>query len=244
MGWNISSHVVSLKGQDDIFIHTFGDGEHLCAVIDGHGDDRSVVDHVLRRLPVLCEELGSQLHLSEVISVLSEETDSMLSGACVSLAHLLPDGRMKVATLGDSPALWGSCDFQSITDLYGMAPHAVGSNIRERTRILLSGAKILGNYIRSPKNHDLLAVTRALGDAHFVPLLLREPEYAEARIEAGDFLLLCTDGFCDIRLPLSKTRVDWKHGISRRDTAAQLINAHTMKYGIYDDTTVIVAYRY
>jgi serine/threonine protein phosphatase PrpC len=239
MAWNISAHVVSLKGQDDIYVHTTDNESYFLAVLDGHGSNREVVNYALARLPDI-----HHLHLVDLIATLSTETNHMRSGACISLARLHVDGRIHVASLGDSPILWGPNEFQSIRDLYGLPPHGVSCNIHERTRIMISGGTTRGKYILSEDRSRMLAVTRSLGDSGFLPLILREPEYTEAQLSKGDFLLLCTDGFCDIQLPLSKMQIDWHVGVAAGYDAKQLIEQHISVHGVYDDTSVIVAYRY
>lgn len=212
--------------------------------MDGHGESRIVVDHIKRRLPALLQTCTAVPHLIDIVHTLATETNHMTSGACISIAHLLSDGTIRTTSLGDSPVLWGPNDFQSIHDLSGLAPHGVSNNIRERTRIMCMGAKTRGQYMMSPCGYRLLSVTRALGDADFVPLIDRTPEYAETQLSEGDFIMLCTDGFCDLQLPLSKTRIDWKYGIAQKQDAKQLVKTHSMIHGMYDDTSVIVAYRY
>jgi serine/threonine protein phosphatase PrpC len=248
MRWHITSRSVQIHGQDDSYIEQINDDEYLCVIIDGHGENRQVVDHVMKRLPEFSLLLKSPEHstcrILDFMSALSDETRLMHSGACVTMAHLCPQGDVHTASLGDAPSIWGSIDFQSITDIRYLQPHTIDSNIRERTRVLISGGKIVGTYMLSPDGKDLLQLTRALGDVSFRPLLMRVPEYAEINLSEGDFLLLCTDGFCDIRMPPTKTCIAWRNEVARRADAAEMVAQHMQRKGLYDDTTAIVAYRY
>ncbi len=239
--WQISTYTAPRTGQDDIYIDQIGLDEYIVAVLQGHGQDRSVVEHTLKRLPALTR---ARTALDTTISVLASETQHFRAGACISMAHLTGEGQVHMASLGDAPILWGPTDFQSMRDMGCLAPHSVRANTRERTRIMLKGGVIRGDTMLSPCGTRTLATTRSLGDCTFEQLIDRTPEYGEAHLSHSDFILLCTSSFCDLRLPITKTCIDWQSGIAQNAPAESLVDTHRKRHGMRDDTSLIVAYRY
>eukprot|EP00741_Cyanophora_paradoxa_P019098 tig00021122_g18440.t1 len=183
----------------------------LLAVFDGHGGAEAA-ELCAERLPELLGADGDALSdrpaaaLSQALEALHEEfvarfperpsTGTTAAAALLVRAAAAPP-RLVVANLGDCEAVLGADG--------GATPVHRGSSEGEAAGVRGRGGRIDEfGYVRLGEGDEgpCLAVTRAIGDADFAPVLSRAPHLAERVLAPGDaLLLLASDGLFDALPP-------------------------------------------
>lgn len=225
-------------------MHRFPSGIECVAVLDGHGESEETITHCLKRLPSLLKNIvpkNSERHVRKAFSTLFDETAAFKDGCTLSLAVLFDNGNAVVASLGDSPVVWGYANAKG-TSVSLLPSHDVYANARERQRLRKLGDTLRRGYVKNPQG-NMLAVSRALGNKSFRGLISGEPEVTSIVIPPGGYLMLATDGFLDFSIP-EQWWMGWLAYVEEKLSATEMLKRsfHRLR-GKGDDATVVVCYR-
>lgn len=200
---SIHQEIGDRSTQQDRFIACRNGDAFAFAVFDGHGGSATAemgANLLPPLLGMLQQEYGenSKRIVRETIRQLVSDTKKEVSGSSVSIVWIEPDKeKITVGVLGDSPIV--------VSPLNDTAFSAPQHNIRLcprdvafiRARIGkwdLGRASVKNGYIWDPSGDRGVNLTRALGDAGFEGLLLREPFVESWPFRQESILLLATDG--------------------------------------------------
>jgi serine/threonine protein phosphatase PrpC len=223
---SVHQEIGNRRDQQDRFVVCRIGSAFALAVFDGHSG-AATAEFGANLLPPLLGMLqrehggDSARIVREAILKLVTDTEGELAGSSVSIAWVEPDeDRIAVGVLGDSPIV---VSYPNGTFL--IAPqHDIHLCPEDVTVIKdkigeggLGRASVERGYIWDPSGLYGVNLTRALGDAKFKDLLLREPFVESWPFEPEALLLLATDG---VRYsPRGDPKVAWP----KHDAAAEAI---------------------
>lgn len=181
--------------QDRLCVHRIGPFL-LAAVFDGHGGEQAA-EFASTQFPICLSddlhELDAKPALKNAISHLVDALKDEYSGTTLTAALIDEAGaRVTLAVLGDSPALV----FQPDSDTPYCPPQhnlSLCPNDAEAIRALGLG-RISEGYIWDHSGDRGVNLTRALGDAAFRDLLIRDPHITTLPFPSGSLLLIGSDG--------------------------------------------------
>lgn len=159
----------------------------MLAVFDGHAGDE-VAESAAEALPALAE-IYAEAPLTDLFAELSSRLVEHSAGATATIARLR-SGELEFGVIGDSPIALLKTDGSFVTG----ACHNVRTNLEERAAAEARGGSYSRGYLFGDTLHYGLQMSRALGDRFMGAVLSREPEMGSVPVEAGDVLVLATDG--------------------------------------------------
>jgi len=219
-------------------------------LLDGHGGAQ-VADFASQHFPaIMSREVVRQHghHIRQVIKQTFVEVNRLVShfpsGSTASLLLAIED--KKKAT--QRPDVWvanvGDSTIFGLDHMSGARKLSVDHNVKmksEQDRILREGSlTIVEGYVCTPMGH-MLAVTRALGDADFGPVVTAEPHIVHVK-HAYPVFVLASDGIWDVmngkevwqKLQPPKERRAW------RESAYRLNHWRNTTFDQHDNSSVIV----
>lgn len=242
------------KMEDRILIEKFNAENHtfyIFMVLDGHGGYHVASFFQSNYIKVFKSFLKKQgvFDIRKTISDSFKYIDNLVkkyqSGTTVSMLMVIDDPRsMWLAHVGDSSA-YGvkvkgqkSHSVQLLTKLHNI------ENKSEKVRIVKSEhhETTESGYVAT-KSGDMLAVTRAIGDSDFGPIIKSSPTVRKLN-NSFDVIMIGTDGIWDVMngsevwnyvKPLYKNG-DW------RSSAYKLNKYRNEKYDQHDNTSIIFVY--
>ena len=226
MKWRVTSCTVtgSAKSENEdrtLVLEDKKRGLTLALLLDGH-NGCDLVDYCMRRVPEIFWD-EKENSPGNLISILARETMPFTSGATISAVLLHANGIIEVASLGDSPLVWGKC-FQAnpYLPLSYLPSHNIDVNPKEAERVQKLGAKIDGAYYRFGENSGH-QYTRGLGDQWAKDFLSREPEVGQDSLEPGGFVLLASDGFFTQGKPPEPLWTGWLPKVKTKESASDIL---------------------
>lgn len=220
-------------------------------LLDGHAGAQ-VADFASQHFPEL---LGREVvrqrgrHMRQVIKNTFLEVNRLVShfpsGSTASLLLVIEDTKRPgspevwLANVGDS-TVYG-IDYDS-----GARKLSVDHNVRmkaEQARILKEGTlKIVDGYVSTPNGH-MLAITRALGDTDFGPVVTAEPHIVHVK-HPYPLFALASDGLWDVvkgkevwqKLNTPRERRSW------RDAAYRINHWRNSTYSQHDNSSLVLVF--
>jgi len=183
--------------QEDRFVTVAIPGGIALAVMDGHrGLD--VAEYCAKVLPgqmKVIDRKHIRRSLECVMKRLCTDTKGMSAGSTISIACILQKV-VHIAYLGDSPIIVRTKN----GGFFVARDHDVATNAAEREAAIARGGRYKNDgYIRDGSPRNGLQITRALGDAHLGPIILREAEVHTVPLGPKSVVIVCTDGILNSR---------------------------------------------
>jgi len=221
----------------------------LCAVFDGHGG-KQVSDFCAAQFPnVLRARLEANSgkirpSLSEAFLEIDARLDTELPAehryatGTTALVMLFDGTDLWVANTGDSRAIMNK------GDRYAILSRDHKPNIKdERERI-----ESRGGIVANPGGYGIwrvngeLAVSRAIGDKRYRPLVIPDPEVRRLHFDPAlnRFFVIATDGLWDVVKNVEANAI--VSASSGPEDACKKLLAHAMRNGMEDNTTIIVGF--
>jgi serine/threonine protein phosphatase PrpC len=185
--------------QEDRFF-TASMPEGFCfGVFDGHGGV-DCAKKATRMFPSLLADAVGEPDatipdaLREVFARVNKATKDLHDGCTASIVFIPSScDAVHVAVLGDSPVIVGCRE-----SIWVSPEHNVRSNKAEAEAAKDRGGCITSDgYLVRGFSGSGLQMSRALGDVWMGSLLLRTPDVSTHALEAGSFVLVCSDGALD-----------------------------------------------
>lgn len=221
----------------------------LCAVFDGHGGAQ-VSDYCEANLPTVLrnklEANGGKIRpaLFEAFLELDDNLDRDLppehryATGTTALVMLFDGKDLWVANTGDSRAIMNKGSG------YAILSRDHKPNLKEeRTRI-----EDKGGFVANPGGYGIwrvlgeLAVSRAIGDKRYRPLVIPDPEVKRLRFDRtlNRFFIIATDGLWDV-VKNAEANAIASSSSSPEDACNKLLT-QAMRNGMEDNTTIIVGF--
>lgn len=170
---------------------------YLLAVFDGHGGFEAA-DQCAKTLVEIwhteaVDAPDTEVVMRNVFACLHDETSSYMgSGCAASIAFIKADGsEVIVGILGDAPVLVKN------DGIWHSPEHNVRSNPAEVAAVTQRGGFVSDGYCFQTYSSGGLQMSRTLGDANLDKILSREPEIFRLPLQAGDWVLVGSDGLFD-----------------------------------------------
>jgi serine/threonine protein phosphatase PrpC len=242
-------HSDSVRGmrstQEDRFHHTKillknGTIGSLLAVFDGHGGDKASAACLEimggPRTAGFVHHLDGEGAVREIFKELHKKTAHMNDGTCAALTLIHGDS-ITIGIIGDCSVI-----IQSDKELHISPQHNARTNIDERHAAERRGGEYIEKALRSPDGGCWIQLARALGDANFGNVILREPEIYSLALLPKSVVLVCSDGLLDRSREnkIEQRAAELMKRISSQDefSFARIIENASMISG--DNTTAIV----
>lgn len=217
----------------------------LIAIFDGHGG-RFVADYCADNLPRILNEkiVLSNGNLRQALTAAFEEVDarmpfeqSYMTGSTALI--VLFNGRdLWVANTGDSRAIMNKAHTYAILSR-DHKPNATD----ERARIESNGGFVenVGGF-GVWRVQGQLALSRAIGDKHYRPMVIPTPEVRHIRFDPAlnRFFVIATDGLWDVVSNVQANSIA-TNATGPKDACTKLMSA-AMRNGMEDNTTIIVGF--
>lgn len=215
-------------------------------------EERMIVRRTVAKLVKRCRclDAGTTLSLVYMHAILLDGADE-------------PKMRTHVAIMGDSPVsifhrnrvmtmpIHSARDNKSDINKINGRISKVAQVMRERTRVLrereipMLTAGFAGDYLyhnRNSLDSHGIAITRALGDAEFGDLLIRNSEIRTYDLPIEATILIATDGIADDGLP--EPIIDQCSWIMDRIEAGEALESISGRMGSSDDNTTMLSIKF
>jgi len=227
--------------QEDRSFHKRIENPHcygwFLAVMDGH-EGSSVAELCAKEIGDLFT-LRDADHVEEallhLVLSLSTKTLCFNAGSTLSIACVLEDhNKVSVAVLGDSPVVV----LDDKGHLHVSPEHNVRSNLKEREAAERRGGVYADGYLYKGNGDFGLQLSRALGDAYFEGIILREPEIYT--IANPQWILVASDGLIDPVHSQSKVLFKKIAEYAQRHASAGDLMQWATSRGLNDNATALV----